>query len=182
MPPLFAKTSASFSAARSHLLLARTAALLLALGIAASTLLNATPARQDRPPRKVVVGTVVSGYGIFTQPLETRLGKMDEFVDTMAIEAEADPNMKRLDLAVLPETFLSRPGDTTPQQAVRIDEILPGSPRAPNATVATSSSARCCRRRARLLDSATRRCWSIAQALSWGPIGRYTRLRRRVRT
>ncbi len=92
---------------------------------AAPMLPGAVPARQDRPPRKVVIGTVVSGYAIFKQPLDARLRKMEEYVDTMAIEAETDPALKRLDLAVLPETLLTRPGDTTPQQAVRIDEVLP---------------------------------------------------------
>ncbi len=73
----------------------------------------------------MVIGTVASGYGIFKQSLETRLRQMEAYVDTMAIEAESDPALKRLDLAVLPETLLTRPGDTTPQQAVRIDEVLP---------------------------------------------------------
>src|SRR5512142_2093899 len=89
----------------------RAAAAVLALMIASPLSLFAGTARQDRPPRKVVVGTAVSGYGILTHSLENRLQKMDEFVATMATEAENDPSLKRLDLAVLPETFLTRPGE-----------------------------------------------------------------------
>lgn len=85
----------------------------------------AEPARQDRPPRKVLVGTVVSGYGIFLAPLERRLQKMDEFVEAAADQARNDHPGKRLDLVVLPEFFLGRPGDSLAQKAVRLEEVQP---------------------------------------------------------
>jgi predicted amidohydrolase len=83
------------------------------------------PARQDRPPRKVLVGTVVSGYRIFSLPLERRLQKMDEFVEAATDQARNDDPGKRLDLVVLPEFFLSRPGDSLAQKAVRLEEVQP---------------------------------------------------------
>jgi predicted amidohydrolase len=78
----------------------------------------------DRLPRKVLVGTEISGYEVIqTLPLEMRLQRMDEFVDAMAAQAETAYPGKRLDLAVLTEYFLARPGDTVPQRAVRLEEV-----------------------------------------------------------
>ena len=85
----------------------------------------AAPARRDRPPRKVLVGTMVSGYAVFTQPLEQRLQKMDEVVDAIAAQAGKDYPGKQLDLAVLTEGFLTRQGDSLAQQAVRLAEVEP---------------------------------------------------------
>ena len=82
-------------------------------------------ARCDRPPRKVLVGTVVSGDAVFTQPLEQRLQKMDEFVDAIAAQAGKDYPGKPLDLAVLPEFFLGRPGGSLAQKVVRLEEVEP---------------------------------------------------------
>jgi len=81
--------------------------------------------RHDGLPRKVLLGTVISGYGIFSQPLEKRLERMDELVEAMAARARGDYPAKRLDLAVLPETFLARPGESLAQQAIRLEEVLP---------------------------------------------------------
>ena len=81
--------------------------------------------RRDGLPRKVLLGTVISGYGIFSQPLEQRLQRMDELIEAMATRARGDYRAKRLDLAVLPETFLTRPGDSLAKQAVRLEEVLP---------------------------------------------------------
>ena len=86
---------------------------------------SAAALRRGGLPRKVLLGTVLSGYEIFSQPLEKRLQRMDELVAAMAAQARADHPAQRLDLAVLPETFLERPGDTLAQQAVRMEEILP---------------------------------------------------------
>jgi len=83
------------------------------------------PARRDRPPRKVLVGTVVSGYPFFTLPLEQRLQKMDEYVDAIAARAGSDYPGKPLDLVVLPEFFLSRPGGSLAQKVVRLEEVEP---------------------------------------------------------
>jgi predicted amidohydrolase len=81
--------------------------------------------RRDGLPRKVLLGTVISGYGVFSQPLEKRLQRMDELIEAMAARARGDYPAKRLDLAVLPETFLTRPGDSLAKQAVRLEEVLP---------------------------------------------------------
>lgn len=92
------------------------------------------PGRPEQPvatlrraglPRKVLLGTVISGYEIFAQPLEKRLQRMDEIIGAMASRARANDPAKQLDLALLPETFLTRPGDSPAQQAVRMEEVLP---------------------------------------------------------
>jgi predicted amidohydrolase len=85
----------------------------------------AAMARRDRPPRKVLVGTVVSGYPVYLLSLENRLQKMDEVVETIAARAGSDYPGKPLDLVVLPEAFLARPGDSLAQQAVRLEEVQP---------------------------------------------------------
>ena len=79
--------------------------------------------RRDRPPRKVLMGTVVSGGALFSLPLEQRLQKMDDFVDAIAAQATRDYPGKQLDLAVLPEAFLTRPGDSLAQKVVRLEEV-----------------------------------------------------------
>jgi predicted amidohydrolase len=81
--------------------------------------------RRDRPPRKVLLGTVVSGYEIFKMPLDRRLQRMDELADAVAAEARSSFPGKRLDLVILPESFLARPGDVMPQEAVRLEEVQP---------------------------------------------------------
>ncbi len=80
--------------------------------------------RRDGLPRKVLVGTVVSGYdAIFTLPLEKRFDLMDGYLDAMEAQAEAKYPGHRLDLVVLVEWFMSHPGDTLARQAVRLDEV-----------------------------------------------------------
>jgi predicted amidohydrolase len=80
--------------------------------------------RGDAPPRKVLVGTEASGYDVVqTFPLEMRLRRMDELVDAMEAQAKLDYPGKRLDLAVLTEYFLARPGDTLAETAVRLDDV-----------------------------------------------------------
>jgi predicted amidohydrolase len=80
--------------------------------------------RRDQPPRKVVVGSVVCGFDeIFDAPLERRLQRMDEFLDGMEALTRAQYPGKRLDLAVLMEWFISRPGKTLDQMAVRYAEV-----------------------------------------------------------
>jgi len=80
--------------------------------------------RRDRLPRKVLVGTVVSGYDVFTLPLEKRLQRMDEIVEAIAARARSEFPAKPLDLVVLPETFIARPGDGLAQRTVRLEEVL----------------------------------------------------------
>jgi predicted amidohydrolase len=48
---------------------------------------------------------------------------MDELVDAMAAQAGISYPGKRLDLVVLTEYFMARPGDTVAQRAVRLDEV-----------------------------------------------------------
>ncbi|HXQ80598.1 MAG TPA: carbon-nitrogen hydrolase family protein [Opitutaceae bacterium] len=80
--------------------------------------------RRDGLPRKVLLGTVVSGYdAIFKFPLEKRLQRMDELVGAMETQARAKYPGRRLDLAVLTEWFMSRPGATLEQQAVRLGDV-----------------------------------------------------------
>jgi len=80
----------------------------------------------DRLPRKVLVGTEISGYDvILTFPLEMRFQRMDELVDAMAAQAALNYPGKRLDLAVLTEYFLTRTGDTAEQRAVSLEEVRP---------------------------------------------------------
>jgi predicted amidohydrolase len=82
--------------------------------------------RRDRPPRKVLVGTEVAGWDlVLDYPLEKRLQRMDELVDAMAAQARVSYPGKRMDLVVLTEYFLSRPGDSAAQRAVRLDEVGP---------------------------------------------------------
>jgi predicted amidohydrolase len=86
---------------------------------------SAAAVRHDRLPRKVLVGTVISGYGITQMPLEKRLRKMDEFVEAIATRAQSEHPGKRLDLVVLPEFFLAQPGDSLAQKTVRLEEVQP---------------------------------------------------------
>jgi predicted amidohydrolase len=80
--------------------------------------------RGDTPPRKVLVGTEASGYDVVqTFPLDMRLRRMDELVDAMEAQAKLDYPGKRLDLAVLTEYFLARPGKTLAESAVRLDDV-----------------------------------------------------------
>jgi predicted amidohydrolase len=85
----------------------------------------AAMARRDRLPRKVLVGTMVSGYAVLSRPLEQRLQKMDEVVGAIAARAGSDYPGKQLDLVVLPEFFLARPGDSLAQKVVRLEEVEP---------------------------------------------------------
>jgi predicted amidohydrolase len=82
-------------------------------------------ARRDGLPRKVLLGSVISGYEVFSLSLEKRLDRMDELLGAMSAQARAKYPAKPLDLAVLPETFLARPGGSLTQQAVRLDEVQP---------------------------------------------------------
>jgi predicted amidohydrolase len=84
-----------------------------------------TTSRTDRLPRKVLLGTVICGEKHFSLPLEKRLQRMDELVEAAAAKARADYPGKRLDLVVLPEAFLARPGDTMAQESVRLADVLP---------------------------------------------------------
>lgn len=82
------------------------------------------PSRRYAPPRKVLVGTEVSGYDVvLTFPLEMRFQRMDDLVDSMEAQAKLCYPGKRLDLAVLTEYFMSRPGKTLAERAVRLADV-----------------------------------------------------------
>ncbi len=111
-------------------LAAYAAAVILAAGLAVSaaaaveaTLSPVDAARRDGLPRKVLVGTMVCGPELFTLSLERRLQRMDESLDSIAAQAKSGYPGKRLDLVILPEAFLSHPGDTVGVEAVRLSEV-----------------------------------------------------------
>jgi predicted amidohydrolase len=83
------------------------------------------PSRLDRPPRKVLVGTVVSGYDVYSLPLEDRFRFMEEKLAEIAASAGKSHRGWRLDLVVLPEFFMARPGDSLERQAVGVGEVQP---------------------------------------------------------
>lgn len=86
---------------------------------------NRAIARADQPPRKVLVGTVVGGYDVYSMPLDDRLRKMNDIVDAIAARGQQEYPGQRLDLVVLPEYFLGRPGATLAEKTVRLQEVLP---------------------------------------------------------
>src|SRR4029077_6681584 len=63
--------------------------------------------RSNRPPRKVVVGTVILGPYNTYYGLEARMKELSGFVDAMADEAAKKYPGRGLDLALLPETTVS---------------------------------------------------------------------------
>jgi len=80
--------------------------------------------RRDGLPRKVLVGTEISGYDVILKfPLEKRFQRMDELVDAMEAQASTKYPGKRLDLVVLGEYFMSRPSEALEQQAVRLGDV-----------------------------------------------------------
>jgi len=64
------------------------------------------PSTANRPPRKVVVGTVVQGFWGDYPGLAKRLDQLGEIIDKMAEESQAKYG-RGLDLAVLPEVAVT---------------------------------------------------------------------------
>lgn len=91
-------------------------------GIAPSDHSPAIP-REDRLPRKVLLGTVMCEPTIFTQSLGDRLEAMDNIASEVAKEAAASFPGKRLDLLVLPEYFIARPGNSLEAKSLRLEEV-----------------------------------------------------------
>jgi predicted amidohydrolase len=81
--------------------------------------------RLDRPPRKVLLGTVISGHELFSLPLDRRFDRMDELAGEIADRAAEGHPGRRLDLVVLPEFFMARPDDSLERQAVSLGEVQP---------------------------------------------------------
>jgi predicted amidohydrolase len=78
----------------------------------------ASKSKSDRPPRKVVVGTVIYGpYGKYPG-LEERLKVLRGLVDAMAEEAKKAYPDRGLDLAVLPEMIVTDTHGPASQRAI----------------------------------------------------------------
>jgi predicted amidohydrolase len=77
--------------------------------------------RADRPPRKVVVGTVIYGpYGAYPG-LDERLRALGGLIDAMAREAAHKYPGRGLDLAILPETTVTSTAGPPSARAIRLD-------------------------------------------------------------
>jgi predicted amidohydrolase len=82
---------------------------------------SAPATRANRPPRKVVVGTVIFGpYGKYTG-LEERMKELSGFVDAMADEAARKYPGRGLDLAIVPETTVTSPHGPASQRAIPLE-------------------------------------------------------------
>jgi predicted amidohydrolase len=76
--------------------------------------------KADRPPRKVIVGTIIFGpYGKYAG-LDQRLKELSGFVDAMAAEAAKKDPGRGLDLAVLPETTVTSPHGAASARAIHL--------------------------------------------------------------
>jgi predicted amidohydrolase len=76
--------------------------------------------KTDRPPRKVVIGTVIYGpYGKYTG-LEERMKELSGFVDAMAVDATKKYPGRGLDLAILPEETVTSLQGPASQRAIRL--------------------------------------------------------------
>ncbi len=91
--------------------------------LSAPAVLPESAPRRERPPRKVILGTVVSGYAYSTMTLDERLAQMDRLIDAIAARSEREYPGRRLDMAVLPEAFLARTGDALAQRAIHLGEV-----------------------------------------------------------
>lgn len=83
----------------------------------------ASAARASRPPRKVLVGTGIVDYQLFSETLDRRLDRMDRMVDAIANEAARSYPGRTLDLVVLTEYFLANPGTTADVQTINLDDV-----------------------------------------------------------
>src|ERR1035438_10163830 len=85
-----------------------------------------TALRREQLPRKILVGTEITGYDLIEKfSLEKRLQRMDEYLDAMELQARSKYPGKRLDLVLLGEYFMARGKDTLAQNAIRLDEVVP---------------------------------------------------------
>jgi predicted amidohydrolase len=85
-----------------------------------------TLARRDQLPRKILVGTEISGYDLIEKfTLEQRFQRMDEYLDAMELQAKAKYPGKRLDMVLLGEYFMAHGKDSLAQNAIRLDEVVP---------------------------------------------------------
>jgi len=85
-----------------------------------------TALRRDQLPRKILVGTEITGYDLIEKfSLEQRFQRMDEYADAMEMQAKFKYPGKRLDLVVFGEYFMARGRATLAQNAIRLDEVVP---------------------------------------------------------
>jgi len=81
--------------------------------------------RAYQPPRKVLVGTVVGGDGVYTLSLQERYKKIDGWLENISAKAGRDYPGKKLDLIVLTEFLLANPGASLAQKVLKLDEVVP---------------------------------------------------------
>jgi predicted amidohydrolase len=94
--------------------------------VAPSQLPTPTASRRDQLPRKILVGTEITGYDVILKfSLAKRLQQMDDYVNAMEAQANRKYPGKRLDLVVFGEYFMARGADSLAQNAVRLDEVTP---------------------------------------------------------
>jgi predicted amidohydrolase len=77
--------------------------------------------KADRPPRKVVVATVILNRHAKYPGLEARLKDLEGVVDAMAKRASEKYPARGLDLAILPETIVTSPRGSAAERAVPLD-------------------------------------------------------------
>ena len=81
-------------------------------------------AKADRPPRKVIVGTVIFGpYGKYNGR-EERMKELTGFIDAMAADAIKKYPGQGLDLAILPETTLTSRVGPASQRAIPMEGLV----------------------------------------------------------
>ncbi|MDR3621744.1 MAG: carbon-nitrogen hydrolase family protein [Paludisphaera borealis] len=98
--------------------LAGSAMLMVGLEAAAG---SSGESKADRPPRKVVVATVVlSRHGAYPG-LDARLKALGGVIDDMARQASEKHPGRGLDLAILPETIVTSPHGSAAERAIPLD-------------------------------------------------------------
>jgi predicted amidohydrolase len=82
--------------------------------------------RRYQLPRKILVGTEITGYdSIEKYSLAQRFQRMDEFLNAMELQAKFKYPGKRLDLVLLGEYFMANGKEVLAENAIRLDEVLP---------------------------------------------------------
>jgi len=82
--------------------------------------------RRDQLPRKILVGTEITGYDLIEKfSLEQRFKRMDDYVEAMELQAKLEYPGKRLDLVLLGEYFMARGKEALSENAVRLEDVVP---------------------------------------------------------
>jgi predicted amidohydrolase len=77
--------------------------------------------RADRPPRKVIVGTVILRTSSIKPGLDERLKVLGRLIEEMASEAARKYHGQGLDLAVLPEQAVTAQNVPVPKRAIKLE-------------------------------------------------------------